>query len=33
HPIRQGRITVPHPKKNLPIGTVKNILRFIGEET
>lgn len=33
HPTRQGRITVPHPKKNLPIGTVKNILRFISEET
>ena len=30
HPNRPGRLTVPHPKKNLPIGTVKSILRQAG---
>ena len=27
HPTIKGRVTVPHPKKDLPIGTVKSILR------
>ena len=30
HPKLPGRITVPHPKKDLPIGTVKNILACAG---
>ena len=30
HPERPGRLTVPHPKKNLPTGTVKSILRQAG---
>ena len=30
HPFRSGRITVPHPKKDLPIGTVMNIFRCAG---
>ena len=30
HPVFHGRITVPHPKKDLPIGTVKSILSFAG---
>ena len=30
HPERLGRLTVPHPKKNLPIGTVKSILKQAG---
>ena len=25
--LRNGRVVVPHPKKDLPIGTVKNILK------
>ena len=27
HPERPGRVTVPHPKKDLPIGTLKAILK------
>lgn len=30
HPHRPGRVTVPHPKKDLPIGTVKSILKQAG---
>ncbi len=30
HPTKPGRVTVPHPKKNIPIGTVKNIFRQAG---
>ncbi|MGY3146342.1 putative RNA binding protein YcfA (HicA-like mRNA interferase family) [Bradyrhizobium sp. USDA 3397] len=25
HPIKPGRVTVPHPKKDIPIGTVRSI--------
>lgn len=25
HPIRRGIVTVPHPKSELPIGTIKSI--------
>ncbi len=27
HPVKQGLVTVPHPKKDLPIGTTKSILK------
>ena len=27
---KKGRVTVPHPKKDLPLGTVKNILKQAG---
>lgn len=27
HATKPGRVTVPHPKKDLPIGTVKSIER------
>ncbi|MBI3418506.1 MAG: type II toxin-antitoxin system HicA family toxin [Proteobacteria bacterium] len=27
HPAIPGRVTVPHPKKDLPWGTVKSILK------
>jgi predicted RNA binding protein YcfA (HicA-like mRNA interferase family) len=27
HPQRKGRVTVPHPKKDIPIGTLKSIER------
>ena len=30
HPIRSGLVTVPHPKKDIPIGTVKSILKQAG---
>ena len=32
HPERPGRITVPHPKKNLPTGTVRSIFKQAGIE-
>ena len=32
HPSRPGRVTVPHPEKDLPIGTVKSIERQSGLE-
>ena len=30
HPFRKGRVTVPHPRTDLPIGTVKSIERQAG---
>ncbi len=30
HPERKGRVTVPHPKKDIPIGTLKSIKRQSG---
>ncbi len=30
HPVRKGRVTVPHPKKDLPIATLKSIERQAG---
>ncbi|MBI2895406.1 MAG: type II toxin-antitoxin system HicA family toxin [Deltaproteobacteria bacterium] len=27
HPVKQGIVTVPHPKKDLPIGTLRSIER------
>jgi predicted RNA binding protein YcfA (HicA-like mRNA interferase family) len=30
HPERKGCVTVPHPKKYLPIGTLKSIERQSG---
>jgi len=30
HPTKSGLVTIPHPKKDLPIGTVKNILKQAG---
>ncbi|ENW4881218.1 type II toxin-antitoxin system HicA family toxin, partial [Neisseria gonorrhoeae] len=30
HPTKKGRVTVPHPKKDLPTGTVKNIYKQAG---
>ncbi|MBO7047626.1 MAG: type II toxin-antitoxin system HicA family toxin [Spirochaetia bacterium] len=30
HPIIPGRVTVPHPKKNIPAGTTRNIFRQAG---
>lgn len=30
HPSKKGRVTVPHPKRDLPIGTIKSIERQSG---
>ena len=30
HPEKWGRVTVPHPKKDLPKGTVNSILKQAG---
>lgn len=30
HPTRPGRVTVPHPKRYLPIGTVRSIEKQSG---
>jgi predicted RNA binding protein YcfA (HicA-like mRNA interferase family) len=27
HPVQGGRVTVPHPHRDLPIGTLKSIER------
>jgi predicted RNA binding protein YcfA (HicA-like mRNA interferase family) len=30
HPTKTGRVTVPHPKRDLPIGTLKSIEKQSG---
>ena len=25
HPVKSGRVTVPHPKRDIPIGTFRSI--------
>lgn len=30
HPVKKGRVTVPHPKRDLPTGTLKSIARQAG---
>jgi predicted RNA binding protein YcfA (HicA-like mRNA interferase family) len=30
HPAKKGRVTVPHPKRDIPIGTLKSIERQSG---
>lgn len=30
HPVKKGRVTVKHPDKNIPTGTLKNIERQSG---
>ncbi|CAB3747303.1 type II toxin-antitoxin system HicA family toxin [Paraburkholderia humisilvae] len=30
HAVKPGLVTVPHPKKDLPIGTTKSILKSAG---
>ncbi|MDP3853604.1 type II toxin-antitoxin system HicA family toxin [Phenylobacterium sp.] len=30
HPEKTGRVTVPHPKKDLPVGTLRSIERQSG---
>ncbi len=30
HPVKIGRVTVPHPKKDLPRGTISSIWKQAG---
>ncbi|MES9873465.1 MAG: type II toxin-antitoxin system HicA family toxin [Candidatus Sedimenticola sp. 6PFRAG7] len=30
HPTKPGSLVVPHPKKDLPLGTVRSILKAAG---
>lgn len=30
HPSKAGRVTIPHPRKDLPAGTLNSILRQAG---
>lgn len=30
HPIKPGKVTVPHPKKDLPLPTARSILNQAG---
>jgi predicted RNA binding protein YcfA (HicA-like mRNA interferase family) len=30
HPSKPGHVTVPHPRKDLPVGTLRNIFRQAG---
>jgi hypothetical protein len=30
HPDKPGHVTVPHPRKDLPVGTLRNIFRQAG---
>jgi len=30
HPDKPGKVTIPHPIKNLPLGTLRNIFRQAG---
>lgn len=30
HPTKAGRVTVPHPKRDFPIGTLKSIEKQAG---
>jgi len=30
HAEKKGKVTIPHPKKDIPIGTVKGVLKQAG---
>ena len=30
HPIKKGKVTIPHPNKDLPIKTIKSIFKQAG---
>jgi predicted RNA binding protein YcfA (HicA-like mRNA interferase family) len=30
HHVKPGLVTIPHPKRTLPIGTIKNIMKQAG---
>lgn len=31
HKELKGKVTIPHPKKNLPEGTIKSVLKQLGK--
>ena len=30
HPAKKGRVTVPHPKRDIPVGTLKSMEKQAG---
>ena len=30
HPLKKGKVTVPHPKKDLPMGTARSVMKQAG---
>lgn len=30
HPVKKGRVTVPHPNRDMPVGTLKSIEKQAG---
>ncbi|WP_086650853.1 type II toxin-antitoxin system HicA family toxin [Acetobacter cibinongensis] len=30
HPTKPGRVTVPHPKRDMPIGTIRSVEKQAG---
>ena len=30
HPSKSGKVTVPHPRKDMPLGTVRSVLKQAG---
>ncbi|WP_036502589.1 type II toxin-antitoxin system HicA family toxin [Nitrosococcus oceani] len=30
HPVKSNHVVIPHPRKNIPIGTLRNIYRQTG---
>lgn len=30
HPVKPGRVTVPHPRRDMPIGTLRSIEKQAG---
>jgi predicted RNA binding protein YcfA (HicA-like mRNA interferase family) len=30
HPVKPGRVTVPHPKKDIPTGTLRSVEKQAG---
>jgi predicted RNA binding protein YcfA (HicA-like mRNA interferase family) len=32
HPTKPGRVTVPHPSKHIPVGTLRSIAKQAGLE-
>lgn len=30
HPVKPGKVTVPHPKRDLPRGTVNSVMKQAG---
>ena len=30
HPKKQGKVTIPHPKDHIPVGTVNSVLKQAG---